>query len=177
MPVRSILSNVWVRLSLFSQLSIMQYMGWCVFSLPISLVMIEIIYTLSYQHHQIRSVNYYPLFRVRYALYVFPYYFGYIAVFSLIAIPASGSIKGRVLDKVFQVPIYRRLGGEISVKYVKYDEEARFTPVEMHSGHTDLHFWLRIIFCRLNRVIKHQWGTIHFIACINRLKIHIWSFY
>ena len=41
MPVRYILSSVWVRLSTFSQLSIIQYMGLCVFSLPISLVMIE----------------------------------------------------------------------------------------------------------------------------------------
>ena len=41
MPVRYIFSSVWVRLSTFSQLSIMQFMGLCVFSLPISLVMIE----------------------------------------------------------------------------------------------------------------------------------------
>ena len=61
MPVRYILSSVWVRLSTFSQLSIIQYMGLCVFSLPISLVMIERIY----YHHQIGSMNYYPLFRVR----------------------------------------------------------------------------------------------------------------
>ena len=60
MPVRYILSSVWVRLSLFSQLSIIQNMGLCVFSLPISLVMIERIYTLSYCHHQIGS-----MFRVR----------------------------------------------------------------------------------------------------------------
>ena len=65
MPVRYILSSVWVRLSIFSQLSIIQYMGLCVFSLPISLVMIEMIYTLSYYHHQIGSMNYYPLFRAR----------------------------------------------------------------------------------------------------------------
>ena len=32
---------------------------------PISLVMIERIYTLSYYHHQIGSIIYYPLFRVR----------------------------------------------------------------------------------------------------------------
>ena len=51
MPVRYILSIVWVRLSIFSQLSIIQYMGQCVFSLPISLVMVERIYTLSYYHH------------------------------------------------------------------------------------------------------------------------------
>ena len=31
MPVRYILSSVWVRLSIFSQLSIIQYMGMCVF--------------------------------------------------------------------------------------------------------------------------------------------------
>ena len=65
MPVRYILSSVWVRLSKFSQLSIIQYMGLCIFSLPISLVMIEMIYTLSYYHHQIGSMNYYPLFRAR----------------------------------------------------------------------------------------------------------------
>ena len=44
MPVRHILSSVWVRFRIFSQLSIIQYMGLCVFSLPISLVMIERIY-------------------------------------------------------------------------------------------------------------------------------------
>ena len=65
MPVRYILLSVWVRLSIFSQLSIIQYMGLCVFSLPISLVMIEMIYTLCYYHHQIGSMNYYPLFRAR----------------------------------------------------------------------------------------------------------------
>ena len=65
MPVRYILSSVWVRLGIFSQLSIIQYMGLCVFSLPISLVMIERIYTLSHYHHQIGSMIYYPLFRVR----------------------------------------------------------------------------------------------------------------
>ena len=47
-------------------LSIIQYyMGLCVFSLPISLVVIERIYILSFYHHQIGSMNYYPLFRVR----------------------------------------------------------------------------------------------------------------
>ena len=40
-------------------------MGLYVFSLPISLVMIEWICILSYYHHQIGSMNYYPLFRVR----------------------------------------------------------------------------------------------------------------
>ena len=65
MPVGYILSSVWVRLSIFSQLSIIRYMGLCVFSLHISLVMVERIYTLSYYHHQIRSMNFYPLFRVR----------------------------------------------------------------------------------------------------------------
>ena len=40
------LSSVWVRLSIFSQLSIIQYVGLCVFSLPISLVMIDKIYIL-----------------------------------------------------------------------------------------------------------------------------------
>ena len=40
------LSSVWVRLSIFSQLSTIQYVGLCVFSLPISFVMIERIYIL-----------------------------------------------------------------------------------------------------------------------------------
>ena len=69
MSVRYILSSVWVRLSIFSPSSIILYVGLYVFSLPISLVMIEIIYiyiyTLSYYHHQIGSMNYYPLLRVR----------------------------------------------------------------------------------------------------------------
>ena len=43
MPLRYILSSVSVRLSIFSQLSIIQYVELCVFSLPISLVMIETI--------------------------------------------------------------------------------------------------------------------------------------
>ena len=46
MPVIYILSNVWVRLSIFSPLSIIQYVGLYVFSLPISLMMIERIYIL-----------------------------------------------------------------------------------------------------------------------------------
>ena len=46
MPVRYILSSVWVRLSIFSQFSFIQYVGLCVFSLPISLVMIGKIYIL-----------------------------------------------------------------------------------------------------------------------------------
>ena len=51
-PVRYILSSLWVRLSIFSQLSIIRYMGLCVFSLPISLVMTEMIYTLSSQNRK-----------------------------------------------------------------------------------------------------------------------------
>ena len=50
LPVRYILSSVWVRLIIFSQLSIIQpikqYMGLCVFSLPTPLVVIEGIYVL-----------------------------------------------------------------------------------------------------------------------------------
>ena len=45
-PVRYILSSVWVRLSIFSLLFILHYVGLYVFSLPISLVMIERIYIL-----------------------------------------------------------------------------------------------------------------------------------
>ena len=62
---RYMLSSVWVKLSIFSQLSIIQYIGLYVFSLLIPRVMIEGIYTLSYYHHQIGSMNYNPLFRVR----------------------------------------------------------------------------------------------------------------
>ena len=46
MPVRYILSSVWVRLSILSLLCIIQYVGLYVFSLPISFVMIERIYIL-----------------------------------------------------------------------------------------------------------------------------------
>ena len=58
--VRYILSSVWVRLSIFSpcgavcfQFTHFSFDDW------------ENIYTLSYHHHQIGSMNYYPLFRVR----------------------------------------------------------------------------------------------------------------
>ena len=44
--VRYILSSVWVRLSIFSPLSIIQYVGLYIFSLHISLVMIERIHIL-----------------------------------------------------------------------------------------------------------------------------------
>ena len=44
MTVRYILSSVWVRLSIFSPLSSIQYVGLCVFSWPIPLVIIERIY-------------------------------------------------------------------------------------------------------------------------------------
>ena len=44
--VRYDLLSVWVRLSIFSQLSIIQYVGLCVFSLPISFVKIDKIYIL-----------------------------------------------------------------------------------------------------------------------------------
>ena len=46
MPVRYILSSAWVRFNIFSPLSIIQYVGLYVFSLPISLVMVERIYIL-----------------------------------------------------------------------------------------------------------------------------------
>ena len=46
MPVRYALLSVWVRLSIFSQLSIKQYVGLWIISLPISFMMIEIIYIL-----------------------------------------------------------------------------------------------------------------------------------
>ena len=45
MPVRYNLSSRWVKLNIFSQSSIIQYVGLCVFSLPISFVMIERIYS------------------------------------------------------------------------------------------------------------------------------------
>ena len=63
MSARYILSSVWVRLRIFSKLSIIQYMGLYVCSLP-NWWLIEYI-ALSYYHHQIGSMNYYPLFRVR----------------------------------------------------------------------------------------------------------------
>ena len=65
MPVRYILSSVWVRLSIFSPLSIIQYVGLFVFSLPISLVMIEIIIYFVLLPSSNRQLNYYPLFMVR----------------------------------------------------------------------------------------------------------------
>ena len=57
MLVRFMLPSVCLRLSQFSQLSFIQYMGLCVFSLPNSLVMIVRMCTLSYYHHQIGSMK------------------------------------------------------------------------------------------------------------------------
>ena len=55
--VRYMLPSVCLRLKLFSQLSFIQYMGLCVFSLPNSQLMIVRMCTLSYYHHQIGSMN------------------------------------------------------------------------------------------------------------------------
>ena len=64
MPVRYNLSCVWVRLSIFSQLSII--CGAVCFQFNHFFCDDwENIYTLSYHHHQIGSMNYYPLFRAR----------------------------------------------------------------------------------------------------------------
>ena len=65
MPVRYNLSRVWVRLSIFSQLSIIQYVGLFFQFTHFLRDDWENIHTLSYYHHQIGSMNYYPLFRVR----------------------------------------------------------------------------------------------------------------
>ena len=71
MPVRYTLSSVWVRVSIFSQLSIIQsiiqYVGlFFFFQLTHSSCDDwDNIYTLSYHDHQIGSMNYYPLLRVR----------------------------------------------------------------------------------------------------------------
>ena len=69
MPLRYILSSVWIRLSIFSQLSIMQsiiqYVGLCDFSLPLPLWWLrEYIYFVLLSS-PIGSMNYYPLLRVR----------------------------------------------------------------------------------------------------------------
>ena len=65
MLVRYMRPSVCVRLRQFSQLSFIQYMALCVFSLPNYLVMIVIMCTLSYYHHQTGSMNHSPMFRVR----------------------------------------------------------------------------------------------------------------
>ena len=57
MLVRYMLPSVCLRLRQFSQSSFIQYMGLCVFSLPISPVMIVRMCTLSYYHHQTGSMN------------------------------------------------------------------------------------------------------------------------
>ena len=65
MPVRYNLSSVWVRLSIFSRLSIIQYVGLCFQFIHFLRDDLENIYTLSYYNHQIGSMNYYLLFRFR----------------------------------------------------------------------------------------------------------------
>ena len=66
MLVRYILSSVWVRLSILSPLSIYTICGAVCFQFThFPCDDWENIYTLSYYHHQIGSMNYYPLFRVR----------------------------------------------------------------------------------------------------------------
>ena len=65
MIVRYMLPNVYQRLRQFSQLSFIRYMALCIFSLSNYPVMIVRIGTLSYYHHQIESMNHWPLFRVR----------------------------------------------------------------------------------------------------------------
>ena len=57
MLARYMLPSVCLRLRQFSQLSFIQYMELCVFSLPNSPVMIVRMCTLSYYHHQTGSMN------------------------------------------------------------------------------------------------------------------------
>ena len=88
MLVIYILSSVWVRLSIFSQSSITQYVGLCVFRLPISLVMIEIIYMYIYiyihtvllsssnQKFELLPIVYGYVIKQWYALSVFLYSYG-----------------------------------------------------------------------------------------------------
>ena len=69
LPVRYNLSSLWVRLSTFAQLSIIQYGGGggggqFTHSLCDDWENININF-FSYYHHQIGSMNYYPLFSVR----------------------------------------------------------------------------------------------------------------
>ena len=65
MLVRFNLSSVWVRLSTFSQLSIIQFGTVCFQFTHFLCDDWENIYTLSYYHYQTGSMNYYPSFRVR----------------------------------------------------------------------------------------------------------------
>ena len=64
MPVGYILSSVWVRFSLFSRLSFI-YRPVCFQFTHFHCDDWDNTYTLCYYHHQIWSMNYYPLFRVR----------------------------------------------------------------------------------------------------------------
>ena len=57
MLVRYILSSVCLRFSQFSQLSFLSYMWLCVLSLPVTLDDCENMCTLSYHHHQIRTMT------------------------------------------------------------------------------------------------------------------------
>ena len=65
MPVRYNLSSVWVRLSIFSQLSVIHYTICGAVCFQFTHFLCDDwknIYTLSYYHHQIGSMNYYQLF-------------------------------------------------------------------------------------------------------------------
>ena len=66
MPVRYILSSVWVRLSIFSVIHYTICGAVCFQLTRLSCDHWENMYTLSYHHHhQNGSMNYYSLFRVR----------------------------------------------------------------------------------------------------------------
>ena len=64
-PVRYILLSVWVRLSIFSHLSIINIWAVCFQFTHFTFDGRDNLYILSYYHNQIRSIKYYPLFRVR----------------------------------------------------------------------------------------------------------------
>ena len=65
MPVRYTLSSVWVRLGIFSVNHYTIYGAVCFQFIHFSCDDWENIYTLYYYHHQIGSMNFYPLFSVR----------------------------------------------------------------------------------------------------------------
>ena len=64
---RDILSNVCLRLSLFSHLSLIQYLDLCILAKSFFLWWLWDLCCLSYHHNhcQIASMNYYPWFRIR----------------------------------------------------------------------------------------------------------------
>ena len=155
MPVRYILSRVWVRLSIFFQLSILQYMGLCVFHLPISLVMIERIYTLSYYHHQNRK---YELSSIVYGQVTRQWHALYLSIFLWIRICRYWAVK-MLLSHILS---------SVCLRLYPFSQLSFMQNIGLCVFNLPISLIIIVRMCILYRIIIIKWGVWPICHCLKR---------